>query len=459
MTPPSGNRLLVWAIVGSQFGPPFMFSGVAVALPSLGADLGAGATALGLVETTFLAGSMAFVLPVGRLADAADKRSLYKGGLLVFLVLSAALGLLSWLPAILVLRFLQGLMSAVFAAIGPALLAELVPEGQRGRTYGASMATVYAGLSLGPVAAGWLVDHWGWRAVFLGGAAVMLLCLLPVVRLLPSRWRRPERTVHRPSTALLVAAVLAVVFGCAELRSGAAGAALLALGLLLSAAFVAVQQRTPRPLVDLRALRRNRALRAALLVQLLLYLNAFCSMFLLSLFLQVTRGLDARHAGLVLATGSVVMAFVAPVAGALADRFRPGAVAAAGAGAVLLSSVLATTLTAGSTALHAALVLVAQGVGFGLFSSPNMAIIMASMPLAQSGMAAALATQARSIGMVGGMLVTAALISFDFGDDPVARHPLRLVDTMTTMYAVLACTAGLALAVAFAARGPRRDAS
>ena len=54
------NRFLVWAIVASQFAPPFMFSGVAVALPALGADLEAGATSLGLVETLFLAGSLAY---------------------------------------------------------------------------------------------------------------------------------------------------------------------------------------------------------------------------------------------------------------------------------------------------------------------------------------------------------------------------------------------------------------
>src|SRR2546428_675148 len=62
--------LLVPLIAVSQFAPPFMVSGVAVALPALGADLGAGATSLGLVESLFLAGSVAFLLPAGRLADA-----------------------------------------------------------------------------------------------------------------------------------------------------------------------------------------------------------------------------------------------------------------------------------------------------------------------------------------------------------------------------------------------------
>jgi MFS family permease len=76
--PVKGHRLLVWTIVASQFAPPFMFSGVAVALPAMGSDLNAGAMSLGLVETLFLASQLAFLLPVGRLADARDKTTLYK---------------------------------------------------------------------------------------------------------------------------------------------------------------------------------------------------------------------------------------------------------------------------------------------------------------------------------------------------------------------------------------------
>ena len=78
------DRVLVWAIVAAQFGPPFMFSGVAVALPEMGHELHMSATELGLVETAFIATATAFVLPAGRFADVADRRSLCKWGLLAF---------------------------------------------------------------------------------------------------------------------------------------------------------------------------------------------------------------------------------------------------------------------------------------------------------------------------------------------------------------------------------------
>src|SRR4051795_7671341 len=89
------HPLLVPAIAASQFAPPFMISGVAVALPALGADLGAGATALSLVETLFLAAAVALLLPAGRLGDAADKATLYKLGQAAVALSSGALGALS----------------------------------------------------------------------------------------------------------------------------------------------------------------------------------------------------------------------------------------------------------------------------------------------------------------------------------------------------------------------------
>src|SRR5438309_3500249 len=132
----TAHPLLVPAIAASQFAPPFMISGVAVALPALGNDLAAGATALSLVETVFLAAAVALLLPAGRLADASDKATLYKLGMVTFALSSLLVGLVSSVPAILCLRFVQGITSAAVQAAGPAIIADAVPPERRGKAYG-----------------------------------------------------------------------------------------------------------------------------------------------------------------------------------------------------------------------------------------------------------------------------------------------------------------------------------
>src|SRR5688572_12752906 len=206
-----------------------MVSGVAVALPALGADLAAGATALSLVETLFLAASVAALLPIGRLGDAGDKATIYKLGLAAFGLSSIAIGLVSSMWAVLALRVVQGIASAAIQGAGPAIVADLVPPERRGRAFGIVIGSIYVGLTLGPICAGFLVDLWGWRAVFLVGGALVLLLLVPLHLLLNRSRGFVPGAVHLPSTFLVVVAMLALVGGAATLREGALGYAGMAL--------------------------------------------------------------------------------------------------------------------------------------------------------------------------------------------------------------------------------------
>lgn len=442
------NRWLVRSIVIAQFGPAFMFSGVAIALPHMGAELSMSATSLGLVETTFIASSAAFLLPAGRLVDAGARGAIFRSMLLTFGLLSLLLGLVQHGWLVLVLRFLQGLSAALCTAAGPALLMDLVPAERRGRIFGAMMGVAYAGLALGPFAAGWIIDHLGWRSVFFVGGAWILIGGIPALIQVTEKWRPPTRGMHWPSVVLVVAGMACVVAAVsAGERSEPAWPWATAATILLGG-FAAWQLRLEDPLLDLRELRDNVVFRSALLVQALLYLNAYCSIFLLSLFLQIGKGLGAQTAGLWLATGSIVMAIVAPTAGRLADRMRPQRVAGLGVVCVLGSSVLGFQLAASSPAWHVGLVLAAQGLGFGLFSSPNLALILGSLPPTRSGFASAIAAQSRGIGMFSGMAVTSALIAAQFGARAVREDPDGVIAIVHRAYFVLLATSGLALVFA-----------
>src|SRR5690606_31296521 len=143
-----------------------------------------------------------------------------------------------------------------------------------------------------------------------------------------------------------------------------------------------------------KALVANAVLRNALVVQLFVYLNAVAATFMLSLYLQVALELPATTAGRVLAVGSLVMALVAPAAGALSDRTRPGAVSLFGVASVLASALLAASMGSALTVPWVVAALALQGLGYGLFSSPNMALIMGSVPPAETSLASALAASA-----------------------------------------------------------------
>jgi MFS family permease len=242
--------------------------------------------------------------------------------------------------------------------------------------------------------------------------------------------------------------MLALVGGAATLREGALGYAAMALGLALAAAFFFLQRRVPQPLLNVEFLSRNRLLANALLVQWLLYCNAFGTVFLLSLHMQSILGRAANTAGQVIAFGSLLMAAIAPAVGRLTDRWRPAPVASLGIAIALASALLGTQLGASSGLVAVGLVIAVQGIGFAFFSTPNMAMIMNAVPRERTGIASALSATARGLGMVSGMLIVAALVSVNLGHDPVGADPARFVATLQASFWVLVGTTAAALALA-----------
>jgi MFS family permease len=256
--------------------------------------------------------------------------------------------------------------------------------------------------------------------------------------------------VHLPSALLVLAAMLLLVLGTATLRAGIAGYAMIGAGLLLTAVVLGWQKRLAGPLINVQLLMRNAPLRNALLAQCLLYTNAFCSVFLLSIYMQVVLARSADTSGQVLAVGTVLMAAIAPIAGSLADRYRADTIARWGVAVVLLTPLMALVLNERSSLAVVTLLLAVQGIGFALFSSPNMKIAMNSLPAERASLASALVALGRSIGMLAGMFIAAAVISLELGDEPVGREPLRFLGVMDASFVILAVLTALGLAVSFA---------
>jgi predicted MFS family arabinose efflux permease len=193
-------------------------------------------------------------------------------------------------------------------------------------------------------------------------------------------------------------------------------------------------------------------LQAALAVQALLYMNAYVNIVLLSLHMQVVLGLSAAHTGILLAIGAAWMACWAPLSGVLADRWQPRRIAALGVATIVLMAMCATQLSAERGTWFVLLLLALHGVGFALFSTPNMLVIMGAMRASHMNTASALGAKSRSLGMIGGMLVLAVLVSSGLGAGAIDSNPQALVQVTRSAYGVLSVCGAGALALAFVSR-------
>jgi len=197
--------------------------------------------------------------------------------------------------------------------------------------------------------------------------------------------------------------------------------------------FLVLEARTEYPVLNVNLLRGNRVFAFSNLAALLNYAATFGVTFFLSLYLQYVKGLNPREAGTILILQPVIQAVFSPLCGRLADRFSAPAVATVGMGLCATGLGIAATITAESPITLVLGILVTLGFGFALFSSPNISVIMGSIPTRYLGVASGLNSTMRTLGMMASMTVITIIFSIFMGGQAVTLQTQgQFLDSMRT---------------------------
>jgi len=413
-----------------------MMSAVGVALPAVGRDLKASALQLGLVETAYVLSASIFLLAMGRMGDIHGRRRVFQWGIAVFTVMGGILSQVGSIEAMIGFRFLQGMGGAMIAATGMAIVVAVFPPHERGKALGISVAAVYAGISCGPFIGGFLVTALGWRSLFYLCIPLGLATFAVVAWQLRGEWAdaRGEPFDWGGSTVYAVALLL-LLAGAANVNRGGWSCALVLAGLVGLVAFVAVELRTPYPVLDMRLLRDNRVFALSNLAALLNYAATFGVTFFLSLYLQYVKGMTPHQAGTLLVLQPLTQALLSPFCGRLADRYPAARVATVGMTLCALGLGVAATLSAATSLVLVAAMLLLLGTGFALFSSPNTSVIMGSVAPRYLGVASGLGATMRTLGMLTSMTIITVVFSVHMKGQAVtaATQPAFLLSLRTAL--------------------------
>src|SRR5579875_696775 len=335
-------------------------------------------------------------LTLGRLGDMLGRKAFFIAGLTLFGVAVGVNAAAPSFPVIIGARVVQGIGAAVVLANGNAIITDIFPASERGKALGTAGAAVGSGLASGPVLGGFLIDRFGWRAIFWPQMPVALLgALLGLWLLHESRAAAGSRRVDRGED-----------WGWQSARTIAAFVvAMLALGLL-----ILVERRVTNPIINL-ALFRNRLFAAATL-SLIFFYNASASVTLLMPFyLTGVLHYGDFQAGVALAAVPVVVLVLSPFTGALSDRFGSRLLATGGMGCVVLALAALETLTRHTSMAGVMLRLAIVGLGTALFQSPNSSTIMGSVPREYLGTASAMNATGRNIGQAMGFAIAGTVFA------------------------------------------------
>uniref|UniRef100_UPI0037DA210F MFS transporter n=1 Tax=Streptomyces winkii TaxID=3051178 RepID=UPI0037DA210F len=409
MSGPTGRRVLFATVLGSSM---VLLDGTAVnvALPRIGEDLGSSLAGLQWAVNAYLLTLAGLILLGGSLGDRYGRRRIFVIGVLWFAVSSAMCGLAPSATLLVGARGLQGIGGALLTPGSLAIIQAVFRPQERAAAVG-----TWAGLggvagAVGPLLGGWLAGGPGWRWVFLINLPFAVLTAVVAVRHVPEN--RDEAASGRfdvPGAVLAALSLCSLTYALtasstqplpALVTGGAA--------VLLGAAFIVTERRSPRPMVPL-GLFRVRLFSYTNVVTVLIYGALAAVSFFLVLQLQTTAGYPPLLAGLALLPLTLLMLAFSSRAARLGTRIGPHVPLTAGP--VLAGAGVLLMLRIGPDASYFGDVLpagIGLGAGMTLLVAPLTATVLESVDVGRAGTASGINNAAAR---TGGLISVAAIPS------------------------------------------------
>ncbi len=409
---------LLIILLGSFVAPLLMHSAT-LAIPAIASDLNLSAEQISLFTLLQILGSVVFVLPAGKLADKFGRRRMFCLGLLIAGLTSAMAGLASTDWAMIASRGLSGMGGAFIFASAIALLMSVPPEEQKVRVMGIYISIAYLGVVLGPVFGGLVLEFLHWRWVFFIPSLILLT--LAALGFLVLKWERygDKATRIRLLDFSLYAASLSVIAVGVFDAGEPSGQLLLLIGLFFFIAFCWFQTKRRDPLLQVRMFAESRTFS---ILSSSIFLTSFGLMalpFILTLYFQYLKGLDAKTTGFIMLVQALCTAVIASKSGWLSKNFRPRYLILSGISLFVTAYWMLAFINADTSITWMVVTLTVLGIGFGLMDTQIIHTAMSSVDDKYIGSASAVINGMRTLGGFFGLSLMSYLIGKHLGNVPI----------------------------------------
>jgi EmrB/QacA subfamily drug resistance transporter len=401
---------------------------VNVALPSIRDDLGFTEESLAWVVNAYLLTFGGFLLLGGRLGDLFGHRRLFLSGIALFTLASLACGLSTSQGFLIGARAVQGLGGAVVSAVALSLLMLLFQDPmERTKAMGFFGFVMAGGGSIGVLLGGVLTDALSWHWIFLVnipvGILVFSLCLplLPGDRPASEGRGRVDGWGAVTVTAALITAVYAIVNGNDKGWLSVQTLGLLAVAVVVFAAFIVIELRVASPLVPL-SIFRKRNVSVANGVGVLWAAGMFGWFFFAAQYLGLVLGYDPLQVGLAFLPANIIMgAFSLGLSARLVMRYGTRIPIAVGMGLVTFGLLLFARAPVDANFWVDVLpAMILLGVGVGMAMNPVLMAAMSDVGPEESGLASGIVNTGFMMGGALGLAVLASLAAWKTGGETAA---------------------------------------
>jgi EmrB/QacA subfamily drug resistance transporter len=317
-----------------------------VAIPDIMGAYGIGQDRAQWLSTGFLAAMTVSMLLNDWMTKAVGMRATYIGAMAVFAAGSLIGSISPNIDLLIAARMMQGAGAGLVQPLSMVIFMQVFPPNQRGKAMGMFGMGVVLAPAFGPALGGVLVDAYNWRAVFLAAIPVASLGVVLAGVFMP--WRDPKSLTPKfdwIGLALLVTAVGCLLTGLSDgQRIGWETreiATYFVVAFFATTFFIVWELLTPNPLLEVR-LYGNLKFAMAALAGAIFGGLLFGTTYLIPLFVQTIGGYTPTKSGLLMIPPGIIMLFMFPTAGRLADRFSPHYQLIVGMSVFAISCVLMT---------------------------------------------------------------------------------------------------------------------
>ncbi|ETK31664.1 MFS transporter [Microbispora sp. ATCC PTA-5024] len=386
---------------------------VNVALPALGHDLRAPVSGLQWTVDAYTLTLASLLMLSGSTADRIGRRRTFQTGLVAFTIGSLLCSLAPSLGWLVAFRVLQAVGGSMLNPVAMSIITNTFTDRrERAQAIGVWGGVVGISMALGPVIGGLLTDSVNWRAIFWINVPIGLAALVLTWLFVPESKAPRARRIDPVGQVLVILLLGTLTYGIIEGPDAGWGvsAGCFAVAAVALAALVVYESRREEPLIDVRFFRSAPfSGAAAIAVSGFAALGSF--LFLNTLYLQSHRGLSALDAGLCTLPIALMATVFGPLSGRLVGTRGPRVPLAVAGVCLTAAGVLLTGVTL-STPIPALLaVYVVFGLGFAMLNPPITNTAVSGMPLAQAGVAAAVASTSRQVGQSLGVAIAGSVVA------------------------------------------------
>lgn len=422
--PAKGPWNTLWAMMIGFFMIMVDSTIVAIANPTIMADLHAGYAAVVWVTSAYLLGYAVVLLVAGRLGDRFGPKNLYLIGLALFTAASLWCGLSGSAAMLIAARVVQGVGAGVLTPQTLSTITRIFPPERRGVAASLWGATAGVASLVGPLAGGLLVDGLGWQWIFFVNVPI------GIVGLALAMWLVPALPVQAHQFDLIGVALSAlgmflIVFG---LQQGQAAGwdpgiwAVIVAGVGFMVAFVYWQSiHTGEPLIPLRIFADRDFTLCSVGVAIVAFATT-AMMLPVAFYAQGVCGLSPTRSALLIAPMAITNGVLAPLAGRIVDRHHPLPVLGFGFSALAISLTwLSTEMTPGTPIWRLLLPFLGIGAGMAFVWSPLTATATRNLPPQLAGASSGVYNAVRQLGAVLGSAGMAAFMTSRISAEMPAR--------------------------------------